>query len=344
VSSHATIKDIAARLGVAHSTVSRALNDHPHVKDETKLRVRRAAADLGYIANSGARLMRLGRSSVIGLIVPDVENPFYSAAAKVMAESCAAEGFQLLLAVSEDDPFQEQNHVQALREARAAGVAIALTANPRRQTIALLRQVPTVQLVRRDSALPCDAVGIDDRAGTRLSTQHLLDLGHRRIAFIGVLQELSTGSARVAGYRAALREAKVKLDPALEKFGRPRPDFGHQALAELLALSDRPTAVVLGSSQFTLGALDAMGAAEVSMPIDLSLVGYGDPDWFRLWRPAITTIGLPLKDIAATAASLLFRRIREPSVDAISRSALHAPFLPTLIVRGSSAKRWQPPD
>lgn len=338
MSSQATIKDIAAQLGMAHSTVSRALNDHPHIKDETKLRVRRAAADLGYIANSGARLMRLGKSSVIGLIVPDVENPFYSTAAKVMADSCAAEGFQLLLAVSEDDPVQEQRHVQALRETRAAGVAIALTASPRRQTIALLRQVPTIQLVRRDSAFACDAVVIDDRAGTRLATQHLIGLGHRRIAFVGVLQELSTGASRAAGYRAALREAKIKVDPALEKFGRPRPEFGRQALSELLDLADRPTGVVLGSWQYTLGALDAIGAANLSIPDDLSLIGYGDPDWFRLWRPGITTVGLPLKDIAATAASLLFRRIREPGDPAGPRSALHAPFLPTMIVRGSTAE------
>jgi LacI family transcriptional regulator len=338
VSAHATIKDIAAQLGMAHSTVSRALNDHPHIKDETKLRVRRAAADLGYIANSGARLMRLGKSSVIGLIVPDVENPFYSTAAKVMADSCAAEGFQLLLAVSEDDPLQEQHHVQALRETRAAGVAIALTANPRRQTVALLRQVPTIQLVRRASSFACDAVVIDDRVGTRLAAQHLIGLGHRRIAIVSVLQELSTGAARAAGYRSALREAKIKVDPALEKFGRPRPEFGRQALTELLALADRPTAVVLGSWQYTLGALDAIAAENLSIPGDISLVGYGDTDWFRLWRPGITTIGLPLKDIAATAASVLFRRIREPGDEAPSRAALHAPFLPSMIVRGSTAK------
>jgi LacI family transcriptional regulator len=338
LSAQATIKDIAAHLGMAHSTVSRALNDHPHIKDETKLRVRRAADDLGYIANSGARLMRLGKSSVIGLIVPDVENPFYSAAAKVMAGSCAAEGFQLLLAVSEDDPQQEQQHVQVLREARAAGVAIALTANPRRQTIALLRQVPTVQFVRRDASLPSDAVGIDDREGTRLATQHLLDLGHRRIAYVGGSEELSTGAARVAGYRGALQAAKVEADPNLEKFGRPRPEFGRQALTDLLSAGNRPTSVVLGSSQLTLGALDALGAARIAMPSEISLVGYGDPDWFRLWRPAITTIGLPLKDIAATAASVLFGRIREAGAGDAPPPGLHAPFLPALIIRASTAK------
>ena len=336
--SPATIKDIAAQLGMAHSTVSRALNDHPHIRQETKLLVRRAAAELGYVTNSGARLMRLGKSSMIGLIVPDVENPFYSAAAKVMAESCAADGFQLMLAVSEDDPLQEQRQVQALREARAAGVAVALTASPRPQTIALLRQVPTVQLVRRDAALVADAVGIDDSAGTRIATQHLLELGHRRIAFVGVLQQLSTGAARLAGYRGALRDARIEAEPAFEKVGRPRPEFGRQALSELLALRNRPTGVVLGSPQFMLGALDAIGAAKLSIPADLSIVGYGDTDWYRLWRPAITTVGLPLNDIAATAASLLFRRIRKANDKTTESSPLHAPFLPSLIARASTAK------
>ncbi len=334
-----TIKEIAARLGVSHSTVSRALNDHHHTSDRTKARVRAAAETMGYIAHTPARTMRRARGSIVGLIVPDVQNDFYATVAKVMAESCAAESLQLVLALSEDDPDLEYRHALALREALAAGVVITASAAPRRATLALLRDSPTVQLVRDHPGVEGDWVGIDDHEGTFAAASHLIELGHKRLAFVGAPEELSTGAARLAGFRDALANGGLSAASAPVELGPPRPGFGVEAVARLLALRPRPTGLVTASSQLTIGALDAVRAAGLALPGDLSMVGLSDPDWFRLWGPGITTVGLPVHEIATTAASLLFRRIREQDVSQGGEELrpTRAQLSPYLIVRGTTA-------
>lgn len=329
-----TIKDIAASLGIAHSTVSRALNDHPHVNPETKARVRRAAQALGYAANSGARMMRSGASRLVGLIVPDVQNEFYNAAAKIMADYCAGEGYQLVLAVSEDDPEKELQQVQALREARVAGVLVAATASPRRDTIQMLKQLPTVQFLRRHPGIVGHSVRADDVLGIQKATAHLIGLGHRRIGYVGVTEELSTGRARADGYRNAFLEARLKPNAGLMRLGAPRPEFGREALIELLGLANPPTAIVVASPRLMLGVLEGVNRLQLSIPEDLSLVAYSDLDWYRVWQPAITAVALPVADMAATAALFLFRQIQQRSTEGAGSST---PFEPILNPRGSSA-------
>jgi LacI family transcriptional regulator len=333
-SGEVTIKHIAASLGIAHSTVSRALNDHPHINPETKAKVRRAAQELGYAANSGARMMRSGASRLVGLIVPDVQNEFYNAAAKIMADSCAREGYQLVLAVSEDDSEKELQQVQALREARVAGVLVAATASPRRDTVQMLKQLPTVQFLRRHPGIAGHTVRADDVLGIYKATEHLLGLGHRRIGYVGVTEQLSTGRARADGYRHAYGDARLKVNAGLMRLGAPRPEFGHEALVELCGLPTPPTAIVVASPRLMLGVLEGVNALRLSVPEDVSLVAYSDLDWFQVWQPALTAVALPVADMAATAALLLFRQIQQRGPEGSGSST---PFEPVLYIRGSSA-------
>ena len=160
-----TIKEIAARLGVSHSTVSRALNNHLYTSRKTKESVHAMAKELGYIANTAARVMRHARSSMVGLIIPDVENDFCAAVAKVTVEQCAQENLQLVLAVTEDDADLEYRHVRSLREALAAGVVITPSASCQRTTLDLLRGMVNVQLLRAHPSLESDFVGLDETGG-----------------------------------------------------------------------------------------------------------------------------------------------------------------------------------
>lgn len=334
-----TIKDVAASIGLAHSTVSRALNDHPGIGEETKVLVRRAAADLNYVANSGARLMRSGTSRVVGLILPDIENDFYNSATRIMAEFCDAENFQLLLAVSEDDPEKECKQVLAFREARVAGLVIAATLNPRRETAQMLRQLPAVQFLRRHASIRSPSIRADDSRGLRIATDHLVALGHKRIAFIGVHPELSTGRDRLDGYRQSLAAARIVEVPQYVRAGSPQPAFAREALADLLALSDPPSGVVVASPRLVLGALDVISQQNIAVPDELSFVAYSDVEWFRTWRPAITAVALPTAAMATTAASLLFRTIRKPDENDVE---FGAPFEPTLLVRASTGPAHAP--
>ena len=332
-----TIKEIAARLGVSHSTVSRALNDHRSTSARTKTLVRDMADTLGYIANTPARAMRRAQSSMVGLIIPDIQNDFYATVAKVMAEHCGRENLQLVLAVTEDDPEIEFRHVRALREALAAGVVTTLSSSCRPDTLRLLNGTVHLQLLRMHPNCPSDFVGVDDRGGVYEATRHLIGLGHRRIAFIGGPKGVSTTSERYAGFRAALFEAGLPAERMLAEFGPPRPSFGRDATARVLA--DRPvwTGLVIASPQITIGAIEALDAARHRIPDDLSLVSYGDAPWFRLWRSPISAIDLPAGDVAATTASLLFRRIRDRAAGVEAPiKPIHVALSSHLVPRGTT--------
>ena len=166
-----TIKDIAQKVGVSSSTVARALNDSPHISEPTKLKVREAARELGYVVHSAARLMRGETSTVIGLTVPDIENEFYATLARAVAEVCRESGFQLVLSITEDEPAIEYQHLHALVGAQAAGVVIVPTATPSSASLTLLERLPSVQLIRHLPALDSDWFAIDDERGIRAATR-----------------------------------------------------------------------------------------------------------------------------------------------------------------------------
>lgn len=305
-----TIKDVAARLRISHSTVSRALHGDPHISAATKELVRDAAERLGYVANNSARLIREDRGTLIGFVVPDIQNHFYSTIAKVLAQRCRSSSFQMVLANTDDDPATENDEVRALIEARAAGIVITPSVAPREKTIALLRSVPTVQLVRHVTAIPGGLVCTDDASATRAAATHLLSLGHRNIGYVGPRKDMSAGQTRLAGFLNAHRRAGVEPDKAAIVLVPPRQTFGFEAISRLLSLPKVVTAVLIGSSELTLGGLHAVREAGLSIPRDLSVVGYGDPFWFQLFSPPLTAVRLPVEDLAEATALQLFSRIR----------------------------------
>lgn len=303
-----TLKDLARRLNLSISTIGRALTDDPQISIATRDRVKAAAAELGYVAHSAARSMRSGRSSLVGLIIPDIENEFYGTLAKALAEVFSAADLQLVLAITEDDPASEEKQVRSLLEARVAGLVITSSPRPTRQTIALLARSPSVQLIRRISGLTAPWFGIDEEEALRLGTRHLVELGHERIGYVGVSTSLSTGRSRLAGYQQALREAGLTEEPHLIRVGRPRAPFGAAAFDEMWQADKRPTAIVTAGARLTIGVLQAAAKAGVGIPEDVSVVGYGDAPW---WNEALTTISLPVREIALACGAFLVQRIRE---------------------------------
>ncbi|MBX9451192.1 MAG: LacI family DNA-binding transcriptional regulator [Neoaquamicrobium sediminum] len=334
-----TIKDIAAALGVSHVTVSRALNDSPLVTDETKKRLRDAAAKMGYIPDAAAKLLRGGRSNIVGFVLPDVENHFFSAIARVIAETLAASGMQLVLSISEDDPDLELRHVRSLCEARTRGIIITPVVNMHRETADLLANVPCQQLVRRHPLVESDVIVSEDKTATRLAAQRLIDLGHKHIAYIGSGSEtLSTGADRAEGFYQTVWDAPdVK---ATIKLGPPGPRHGYETAIELLTSPQKPSAIVLGSAQFTIGTLQAIREMGLEIPRDISLIGYDDPDWFKIWGAGITTVALPIREMAMMAASLVGQSpldpALEPVVSAIDGTSFKRLTFPvSLVQRGS---------
>lgn len=333
-----TLKDIARVVGVAPSTVGRALADHPHVREETKARVRAAAAAMGYVAHLPARVMRGGRSGLVGLTVPDVRNDFYSTAAQVISEACAADGYQLVLCLTGDDPDRERDQLRGLVAARCAGVVVVGTGRMHRESAALLERVAHVQFIRRSRSLRAPWFGIDDAASTRLAAGHLLALGHRDIGYIGGMPELSTAAERFRGFRESLAAAGTALSPEWCAHGPGDDRAGAAAARRILGGTHRPTALVLAGSRLTVGAVAAVAELGIDVPKDLSVVGFNDRAALGWWGAGVTSVGLPVSEIAlACAGGLLAALRRAPGDGARSAASVAATFAPYLVERGSTA-------
>lgn len=335
-----TIKDIARTLGLSVSTVGRALADSTQISEETKARVRQAALKQGYVAHSGARAMRSGRSTLIGLLVPDIQNDFYGTVAQALAACCAAAGYQLVLAVTDENPDVELSHVRSLMEARVAGVVIVGSVAPRPETLTLLARIHTVQLIRRIAGLDSAWFGMDDAGCLEVPTAALIALGHRRIAYVGGAKELSTGDRRLGGYQAAFARAGLDIPHDLIRLGQPRAAAAAQMFADLWSHREaRPTAVVTGGARLTVGVLESIADLGLQVPDELSVIGFGDAPWLKWWGTAgLSTVALPVRDIAASCGEYLMRRIAENggarSADAAPFHAMHAPHL---VARSSTA-------
>lgn len=329
-----TIKHIAQRTGLSPSTVGRALADDGRISRETKERVRATADELGYIANTAARVMRGGSSHLIGLLVPDIRSSFYSMVAQVLSKCVAAEGFHLALSLTDDDRDVEMQEVRELVSARVAGIVIVPSAAPRRETLALLGNVPHVQLLRRIPALG-DWFGMDEERSMLDATNHLFGLGHRRIAYVGDVI-FPTGVTRYEGFRRAHAEAGLAIDESLVELGPPRLDFGAEAMRRLLERRPAPTAIITTSVLITLAAAEQLMAAKIDVPEALSVVGFGDGPWQRWWGPGLTTLRLPVEELATSCGLWLLHSLRNGK--STDRAEPHLAVCRTqLVLRGSTA-------
>ncbi|ROZ66056.1 LacI family DNA-binding transcriptional regulator [Ramlibacter sp. WS9] len=329
-----TIKDIAARLNVSASTVGRALADDPRISDGMKKKVAQVAAEIGYVANRAARMMRGASSNLVGLIVPDIRNSFYSTIAHALSKCLEKENLQLMLSETDDDREVELKHVRELLGVDVAGVILVPSVRPHPEAVRLLKATPHIQLLRRYPALGEQWFGIDDTQALHQATKHLVDLGHRRIAYIGGLEEIPTGAARLKGFRSALTEAGAHA-AGLEELGPPGDmDFGRQAARRLLAVKKPPTAIVTGAVHHTFSLLDELQDQGIEVPRDLSVVGFGDERGYKWWGPGLTTIGLPVSELATACGLWFVHQLKQKPAAWPAYTSLSPA---TLIMRGSTA-------
>lgn len=330
-----TARDIAEQVGVSISTVGRALADDPRISAATRAKVQRAAERAGYAANMPAKIVRGGTSNLIGLLVPEVRNDFYAAIAQALSEECDRAGYRLVLSLTGDDRDVEARHVRELAGARAAGLIIVPTTVPRRATVQLLHGLPHVQLLRKVPALSDNWFGIDDRDAVAKATAHLVALGHRRILYAGGGENLSTGASRVAGFRMAATRANLSEEEAIEALGSPTQDFGASVIGDLLQKRWTATAIIAGSVNITMGLIREIERYGIGVPESLSLIGFGDPEWYRWWRGGITAIRPPVEELARSCGLWFLNHIR--SRQATGPDTHHALVASTFQVRRTTA-------
>jgi LacI family transcriptional regulator len=307
VGGRATLRDVARIAGVHPGTVSRALNPATEalVRDETVARVRQVAEDLGYRPNPLARGLKTNRTFTVGVIVPDIQNPLFPPIIRGLDDRLGEAGYTPLIANTDNDPVRERIDFEAMR-ARAVDGFITATA---RLDHELLDEVATpgvpVVLVNRgleDGGLP--SATADDRAGVRLAVEHLVALGHRRIAHLAGPQAVSTGHRRHAGFRDAMDAAG--LDASQVRFGDAftEPE-GARLCEELLAGGTPVTAIVAGNDLMALGCYDVFAARGIECPREVSVVGFNDMPFADRFAPPLTTVRIPHYEIGVAAAQLL---------------------------------------
>lgn len=313
-SAPATLVDVAAAAGVSVATASRAINGHPNVSPPTRAKVLAAVEHLRFQPSHAARTLRTRRANVIGLIVPDISSVFYATALRAAEHTLRRQGYTLFITDTEEDAQLEAEAVDALLTHRVAGLILAPTGGlvkPLRR--ALARQpIPVVTLDNRIDGFDADTVLLDNEAGTRMLTGHLIDHGHRRIAHLGGLRRETSGAERLDGYRTALTMAGLPFDEALAREGDWTQEAGTRLMNELLALPQPPSALVVASHSMVVGALLALRAAGKRVPDDVALVSFDDTPSGPVMDPPLTALESQDADVGRLAAEMLLARLRSP--------------------------------
>jgi LacI family transcriptional regulator len=326
------IVDLAEELGLSVATVSRALNNSDSVRPEVAERIRGHARQRGYVANRLARSLRSRTRNFIGFLVPDIENLAYSIAADACARYLANSGYQLILAISGDDPELEYSALRSLVEAQVAGLIVAPTSTMTPNTRTLLKGSTVVEF-NRTAGLSKQAVLCDDHAALATATRHLLDLGHTAIAYIGTTDALSNGHERLDGVRQELARAGRTLDPRWTRLQPPTEKDGYDSARSLLSTSPRPTALLVGSSNLSMGTARAIRELGIQVPAEMSLVVYGDSRWGELYEPGLTTVTAPYQAMARQVTDIVSRMVG----DETDAGSGHTRLAAELVVRGSTA-------
>lgn len=311
-----TIIDVARAAGVSKSTAARALTDSAGVSAEAHARVTAAAEQLGYRANRVASALRAGETRLIGLVVTNLVNASVQSITEVIQDRARSEGYQVVLGVTEGDGEREASILEALVDHRVDGLIIMGTgANLERINELSANGLPVVNLIRRPKSGSTPTVLPDNYLGSYDATRYLIDLGHRSIAFIGGPASTSSGHERFAGFRAAMEEVDIEVLPDLVRRGPFNWRFGSSAIGELLDASTSFTAVLAANHEAMFGVLSTLSERRVTLPRDLSLIGFEDYHWFAHWHPPITVVDIEAPEMATAAFSLLVNQIREENRD-----------------------------
>lgn len=328
----AKLADVARRAGVSTASVSRVLAGKPHVSDAIRQRVLNAVDALNFRPSRLARSLRAQRSHVLGLIISDIQNPFFISIVRAIEDVAYQHQYSLILCNADEDPKKEALYLDLMIAEKVAGVVIS----PTHEAAAACQQlaevgIPVVAIDRRVHNLAVDTVVVDNRSATVEVVSHLLADGHQRIGAVIGTPIVTTGQERRDGYLQALQAHGLTPMAELLRFGAPTLATGYRLVNELLDLPNPPTALFLGNNLLTIGALKAIHERDLRIPEDIALAAFDDMDWMVI-KPALTVVAQPVYEMGRCAAERLLARITEPNRP-IQEVVLHA----TVLVRQSCA-------
>ncbi len=314
-SRRATLRDVALKAGVSQSTASRALTGRGYVAEPVRDRVRATARKLGYVPDAMARTLKQQVSRSIGILVTDLRNQFYADLAAGASQQAKAHGFTTMLVDDGPSGDDEDEVAEAFVALRVGGVIVTPTSAAVPEYLRRHR-IPVVEVDRQFTSAVNDGVVVDNRAGARAATSHLLELGHRRVALFIDETDWSTGQGRVAGFHDAFAGVGVDIDPDLVvSAGWDVTDARLRAL-EMLQRPDRPTAIFAANNLLAEGVWRAIAELGLAVPGEVSLVAFDDSPWMSMVTPGVTTVAQDSFALGATAVRRLLARVEDPDAPA----------------------------
>jgi LacI family transcriptional regulator len=332
--SKVTIKTVAEYAGVSTATVSRALSGSGLVSPELRLAVTKAAEKLGYSGNAIAGALRSSKTHAVGMVIPEIANPFMTDLVQEVEEALQSEGIQLLLCNSHQDPAREKQALTSLIARRVDGLIICpVDASASRAAVeAAARSVPIVQVDQRIDGLDADWVGINDETAMRLVVEHLASLGATTAAFAGSKDKDSSSRARLQAFLQYAQSAGIAVASGNIFLDAYSVEWGRESMKRLIAAGPLPDALVCAADVIAVGALQTCHAERVSLPEELIITGFDDIEFANLCTPRLTTVRQPLKAIAKHAVDVL--RAAQAETE---HSSVRLALSPTLVVRESSS-------
>jgi LacI family transcriptional regulator len=329
-SSRPTMADVARAAGVSTATVSRVLRGLEGASSPaTTARVLECAAQLGYIVNGVASSMRSRQTRAVGVVIPDVANPWFGQLVGGVESVLGPAGFSVILANTSNSLEREREAVQTLMRKQVDALVVAPSSTDGEHLQQAAARGTSIVLV--DAALPgldVDTIAIDNEAVARHAVEHLLDFGHRAVAIVCNCPGPASDRARLDGYRDALEARGIPVEPAFMSIGSSTFEGGREAAASLLRLPRRPTAIFATNNLMTVGALVAIADAGLRVPEDISIVGIDDMEWYPIASPPITAVYESASEIGRRAAERLLLRLghrRQPSAEGIRVEAEFRP-------------------
>jgi len=302
-----TIKDIAKKAGVSHATVSRALRNSSLISVATTDRIRQIAVDVGYQPSAAARSLKTNRSQVLGVIVSSIADPFFSEILYGIEDCAQGGGYSLFIAASQNDPNRERKIVQTMMEQRTDGVIICSSSFSSEQGRQLLAYGFPIVVVNHQGAENFHfSIYHDDIDGSRQITRHLIDLGHKRIAYLGNSLSGRTTQDRLTGFQTEMESAGLPVpEEYIHHVNGGEPRFGLDGLEYFLQLEHRPTAIVCFNDMLAIGVLKGCSQKGIKVPEEISVTGFDNITYSAFTTPALTTLDQPKRSIGVEAAQLL---------------------------------------
>jgi LacI family transcriptional regulator len=308
------LKQLAERTGLSVSTVSRVLNgkaESARISTATSQRVMEEARRQGIVINTVARGLRLRTTQTLGLLIPDISNPFFAALARQVEKASRERGFSVILGDSEENSEIESHNARLMQSRQVDALVVAPVGDRHDHLRKISLTLPLILVDRVLPELAVPSVSADNFAGARMAVEHLVSVGHQRIGCVQGLPASSTNAARVSGFRSAILSSNLNLSDDSVCGDGYSIESARNAALRLLSSPLRPTAIVALGNLLALGVLQAARELNLTVPHDLSLIGFDDQPWLEWISPPLTTVAQPIDELGAAAMNLCFEKLEQ---------------------------------